>query len=142
MDPRDFQRLAERLAGIDGSAERRSAISRCYYATFHVAMEHLRAMRFPIGKGAAAHGEVQRCLINSGSREVMQAGASMQQLHTHRIRADYDLARKDAELSTTANSAVVRARDSIAMLDSAFAGAARASIQAAITKWRHDNGYP
>lgn len=68
MDPRDFHALAVRLATgtAPAAADCRTAISRAYYAVFNVAAEHLRGMGFPIGKGAAAHGEVQKCLANGG----------------------------------------------------------------------------
>ena len=70
MNPRDYQRLAERwVAGPAPSlAECRAAISRAYYAAFNAAAEQLRAAGFPIGKGAAAHGEVRHCLVHSRGR--------------------------------------------------------------------------
>src|SRR5438552_6773642 len=101
MNPREFQKLAVRLSATAGSAERRTAISRSYYAAFNVAASHLRAMKFPIAKGAAAHGEVRHCLANSGNIDVIQTANSLREMHAHRIRADYELERQDIESAAT-----------------------------------------
>ena len=58
MDPREFHRLAQRLASQGSPAECRTAVSRAYYSTFNVGAEMLRGLGFRIRKGAAAHGEV------------------------------------------------------------------------------------
>ncbi|HEY8751336.1 MAG TPA: hypothetical protein VIM11_25360 [Tepidisphaeraceae bacterium] len=142
MDPREFQRLAVQLAASASAAERRTSVSRCYYAVFNVAAEHLRSLKFPVGKGAAAHGEVRLCLINSGVFDLMDAGATLQVLHTARIRADYQMERQDAESGSTASANVATATRLIALLDQSFAGASRSKIQASITQWRRANGYP
>jgi hypothetical protein len=142
MDPREFQRLALQLATSSGAAERRSAVSRGYYAAFNVASEHLRALKFTLGKGAAAHGEIRLCLVNSGTRELMDAGVTLQELHTRRIRADYQLDNRDAELGSTVDVTVATAAAVISKLDAAFSGSARGAILASITKWRRENGYP
>src|SRR5271163_4382234 len=66
MDPRDLLDLARKLALGATAADRRTAVGRSYYAVFNVAAEHLRTLGFRISRGAAAHGEVQKCLSNSG----------------------------------------------------------------------------
>lgn len=44
MNPREFYDLAGRLVKINSRAEIRSAISRAYYAAFHVGLEVLGGM--------------------------------------------------------------------------------------------------
>jgi hypothetical protein len=142
MDPRDFQKLALQLATAGGAAERRTAISRSYYAAFNVAANHLRSMKFPIGKGAAAHGEVRHCLANAGNAELVEAGRWLGSLHSQRIRADYELDRKDVEAGADVSANTATASNVIALLDACFGGPARTPTQAAIAAWRRANGYP
>lgn len=142
MDPRDFHTLAQRLAGSPTAAERRTAIGRSYYAVFNVAAEHLRASGFPIGKGAAAHGEIQKCLSNSGDAGVAAVASDLSDLHSQRNRADYQLDKPDVEKPGTAQAAVALAADLIRALDGAFVGPRRLQLQALIQKWLRDNGYP
>ena len=141
MDPRDFHALAARLAG-GTPAELRSAVSRSYYAVFNVAAETLRALNFAIGKGAAAHGEVQKCLSNAGDPTVAAVASDLDALHSRRNRADYQLDRADVENRKNVQGAVSQAGVMIRVLAAAFGGPQRAQLQAAIQKWRRDNGYP
>jgi hypothetical protein len=144
MDPRDFHSLAVRLcsAPTGSPAEFRTAIGRSYYAVFNVAADHLRQQGFSIGKGAAAHGEVQKCLMNSADPAVIAVGTELSFLHTNRNRADYHLAPSDVDKGVNARRIVNNAGRVIADLDAAFRGPKGASIAAAISKWRRDNGYP
>jgi uncharacterized protein (UPF0332 family) len=142
MDPREFHKLAARLAAGSSAAEYRTAIGRAYYAAFNVGAEWLRALGFALGKGPAAHGEVQRCLVNSGDAQVSDAGAKISRLHSQRIRADYHLGAADVEIRANANFFVNFAGEIIRTLDAAFSGPHRAQLQSAIAKWRRDNGYP
>jgi len=142
MDPREFQRLAVRLAGGPTPAERRTSISRCYYAAFNVAAEHLRSLKFPVSKGGAAHGEVRLCLVNAANRELIEAANILQELHTRRIRADYQLDRSDPETASTASTSVATAAKVIQLMDATSSGLNRPQIQSAIAFWRRANGYP
>ncbi|HZL35056.1 MAG TPA: hypothetical protein VFC78_07085 [Tepidisphaeraceae bacterium] len=139
MDPREFTALAIRLtqrATAGTPAECRTAISRAYYAAFNVGAEHLRTMGFRVGKGAAAHGEVQRSLANSGNAGVVAAASELNDLHTSRNRADYQLDRLDVESSANARGFVAQAQVAIRALDAAFGGLERAQLQVSIQKWR------
>src|SRR5579884_2686180 len=117
MDPREFNRLAQRLAAGSSPAEFRSAISRAYYAVFNVGAEVLRSLGFRVGRGAAAHGEVQFCLQNSGDPEVAAVASELRNLHSLRNRADYQLDRTDAETALIATSTVATASALIHTLD-------------------------
>lgn len=142
MDPRDFHALALRLAAGPGAAEHRSAISRSYYAAFNVGAATLRGLGFPIGKGAAAHGEVQKCLWNAGDAAVSAAASLLDELHSRRNRADYQLERTDAESAVSAHAAGRLAGEAIETLDRLFSGPQRPQLQATIQRWRRANGYP
>jgi hypothetical protein len=141
MDPREFQSLAVQFAG-GTAAHRRTAISRSYYAVFNVAAAHLRSLGFRIRKGAAAHGEIQHCLANSGDTVVAGIGSELHELHSARIRADYQLDQLDIEQAPVVAQTVAIAGIQILTLDSAFTGPRRPQLQAAIEKWRKENGYP
>src|SRR5687768_2959177 len=132
MDPRDFITLAARLAAGSSASECRTAISRSYYAVFNVGAAHLRDLGFLVGKGAAAHGEVQKCLSNSRVPDVVLAGSQMNNLHSSRNRADYQLERPEVEKPDNAQAIVVLARDLIQALDVSFRGPQRAQLQTTI----------
>jgi hypothetical protein len=142
MDPRDFIALAARLAAGSSASECRTAISRSYYAVFNVGAAHLRDLGFSVGKGAAAHGEVQRCLSNSGLSDVVLVGSELNNLHSSRNRADYQLERPDVERPANAQAIVALARNLIQTLDMSIRGPERVQLQATIRQWRRDNGYP
>lgn len=142
MNPRDFQLVAQKLSGGATAAERRTAISRAYYAVFNTAAEILRDLGFPVGKGAAAHGEVHRCLANSGDRAVEMVATELGDLHSTRNHADYQLDRQDVERAANARAAATTAAEIIRTLDAVFQGPQRLQLQSAIQKWRKDNGYP
>ena len=140
MDPRDFQTLAVSLVN-GGPAGARSAVSRCYYAAFNVAAAHLRSMGFRVSRGAAAHGEVRLCLMNSGDAELQAVATRLNDLHHARNRADYQLDRNDIERVADVRNFVSIAGAQIHVMDVAFSSRG-AQLQAAIAKWRKENGYP
>lgn len=142
MDPRDFHKLAIRLAGGSSAADCRTAIGRAYYAVFNVGAQHLRNLGFKVRKGPGAHGEVQLCLANSGDADVMRAASDIGLLHSRRNKADYQLDHRDVEDPAVVRTVVDSAGQRIVTLDTAFTGPRRAVIHAAITKWRRENGYP
>jgi len=60
MTGRDFLALADQLASGGTEAEWRSAISRAYYAAFHVARELLQDLRFSVPHADRAHAYLSR----------------------------------------------------------------------------------
>jgi hypothetical protein len=142
MNPRDFQRLAELLAAGPTVAERRTSIGRAYYAAFNVGAERLRGMGFRLSKGAAAHGEVRNCLMNRKDPVVASVASQLGLLHTFRNRADYQLDQMDIEGPSMAAKCAKQSSEIIRTLDTTFHGSQRATLQAAITQWRRENGYP
>ena len=142
MDPREFHRLAQRLVSQGTAAECRTAVSRAYYATFNVGAEILRGLGFRVGKGAAAHGEVYHCLSNCLDPEVEDAASEINDLHRQRNQADYQLEVTNVERPAIVIKIVQTAGAVIGDLDTAFTGPRRPQLQAAIAKWRKENGYP
>jgi hypothetical protein len=142
MDPREFHQLAVRLANGASAAEFRTASGRAYYAAFNVAADHLRSLQFRIKRSAAAHGEIQHCLANSGDPGISKIGSDLTLLHSQRNRADYQLNVTDIETRFAAQGNANTADKIILPLDAAFAGPQRAQIQSAIASWRRANGYP
>jgi uncharacterized protein (UPF0332 family) len=89
--PVDFLALANRLAGGASEAEWRTAVSRAYYAAFHVARRLLDDLGFRVPDGDQAHRYLWLRLSNCGDPHVQQAGSALNTLRGYRNRADYDL---------------------------------------------------
>ena len=102
MRPRAFHELATRLASSEDPADLRTAISRAYYAVYHVAREMLESASFRISKGPAGHAEVFRCLSNCGIPELQRMSSDLGDLRSRRNDADYDLKNEYVELPSTA----------------------------------------
>ena len=106
MDPKQFQFLASRLSEHGAyPAEFRTAISRSYYAVFHLGLDLLDGMGFSIPENPNAHEEVYRHLNNSGDKDLVKVAVKMGDLRTKRIHADYRLSRSDGESNQPAQLA-------------------------------------
>ena len=138
MDFRKFLALADRLAQGTSQAEWRTAISRAYYAAFHVAAERVEQMGFRVPrKTEQIHVYVARRFGNAGIANVSSAGSDLNDLRTDRNRADYE----KATVITAANAAdsVDIARRIIAVLDDLRKDAALSTqITEAIKKYERD----
>jgi uncharacterized protein (UPF0332 family) len=91
MNPRDFLSLAEALITELSEADWRTAVSRGYYAAFHVARELLEACGFVVPRADQAHAYLQLRLVNCGHADVGEAGRDLGDLRRLRNHADYDL---------------------------------------------------
>src|SRR6267154_1443857 len=92
MTGRDFLPLARQLLGLGGEAARRSAVSRAYYAAFHVARDLLAGLGFVVPRADRAHEYLYRRLNNCGLPTVRVAAGKLHDLRSRRNQADYDLA--------------------------------------------------
>lgn len=140
MDPREFYQLALRLVDGASPAEVRTAISRAYYATFHVGAEILRGMGFRISQSAKGHDDVQKRLSNSGDPEVMRVGSQLVDLRHRRNEADYDLNREATENPKTARGIVEQANRMIQTLDLCRQGSKCTQVIQAIRDWERMTG--
>jgi uncharacterized protein (UPF0332 family) len=136
MNWRDFLTLASRLPGGTTEADWRTAISRAYYAAFHVARELLSDLRFTVPRADRAHQYLVYRLSNSGEPAVEQAGRNLETLRRLRNRADYD----DAPPVTQpqAAAAVPLAEGVIRALDDARQEPARTQIVDAMIVYERD----
>jgi uncharacterized protein (UPF0332 family) len=85
--------LAEQLAAGSSQAEWRSAVSRAYYAAFHMARRLLEQCEFQVSRSEQAHAYLWRRLSNAGHGDTQFAGRELDSLRGQRTRADYDLDR-------------------------------------------------
>lgn len=135
MNPREFYNLAENLAASGSPAEVRTAVSRAYYASFHVGVEILSKMGFVIKRSALGHQDVYRRLCNIGNVEVRKLGSKLGDLQTKRNAADYDLDKKWVEGTKTLEGIMKNAREIIDNLERLCSGPNRDSIRNAIRDW-------
>jgi uncharacterized protein (UPF0332 family) len=136
MNARDFLTVADRLLQGTTEAEWRSALSRAYYAAFHVGLELLTACGFVVPARDRAHAFVWIRLANSGHAAVNHAGNGLRSLRGDRNWADYDLARPLAPAVVAqrvqAAKAIVRA------LEAAGQDPLKSQITAAIRVYERD----
>jgi uncharacterized protein (UPF0332 family) len=90
MNWRDFLSLAARVAADATEAEWRTAVSRAYYAAFHVARQVLTDLNFTVPRADRAHQYLVFRLSNCGESAVEQSGRDLETLRRLRNRADYD----------------------------------------------------
>lgn len=136
MDFRDYLNLAVALVNGSSEAEWRSAVSRAYYAAFHVAREFLASLNFTVPHAERAHGYLWLRLANAGHADVCDAGNRLNALRRERNRADYD-----AHISVSQSSArthVQRAEEIIQALDAAAIEPIRTQIIDAMKIYERD----
>jgi uncharacterized protein (UPF0332 family) len=126
MNARDFLTLAQGLARQSAEAEWRTAVSRAYYAAFHVARDLLEGLGFTVPHADAAHGYLWLRLANSGNPQTVQAGNDLNAPRRDRNVADYELRR--TILQGVALSRIGLASDVIRILDAATAEPTRTRI--------------
>lgn len=139
MDPREFLNLATELVVVRkaGAAHFRGAIGRAYYATLNRVTQILGDLGFPAAVGPQVHGNAVRLLQQSGDNALQIVGGLLSDLHGDRIKADYDLERKDVEKMTAAQSAVETAVSIFKDLDGFAADLARRSAVTAALNPRY-----
>jgi uncharacterized protein (UPF0332 family) len=92
MNGRDFYPLAVQLAGGSTEAAWRTAVSRAYYAAFHVARDLFEGLGFRVPHADLAHKYLVYRLSNCGDSPVQGAGALLDALRGYRNQADYEMA--------------------------------------------------
>lgn len=88
----DYLVLAQHLAQRDDEASQRSAISRAYYAAFHVARRHVMQTHPEVilPRHGAVH-DVVWTTLERGAREERAAAHGGKRLRQKRTLADYEL---------------------------------------------------
>ena len=136
MNFRDFLTLAATLAAGATEAEWRSAVSRAYYAAFHLACDLLRDLGFTVPHSERAHAYLWLRLSNSGHPDGRNAGLNLRQLRQQRTRADYDPLRTVS--ATTAANDLQTAEEIIRVLDAAAQDPPRTQIMDAMKIYARD----
>ena len=136
MNWRDFLALAARLAANATEADWRTAVSRAYYAAFHVARQLLADLNFTVPRADRAHQYLVFRLSNCGESAVEQAGRDLETLRRLRNRADYD----DVPAVTQAQAvaAVRLAEGIIQVLDAARLEPTRTRMRDAMIVYERD----
>jgi len=113
MNSRDFLAVAEELIEGDTEAHWRSAVSRAYYAAFHVARLLMGRCGFRVPESDRAHAYLGHRLNNAGHDGASQAGRRLDLLRDLRNEADYDLwrglSRGDADARVEMARSVIEA---------------------------------
>jgi uncharacterized protein (UPF0332 family) len=136
MNWRDFLPLATRLAAGTTEADWRTAVSRAYYAAFHVARRLLADLRFTVPRADRAHQYLVFRLSNSGEAAVEQAGRDLETLRRLRNRADYD--ETPVLPQPQASAAVQIAEGIIQALDAAGQDPARTRVRDTMIVYERD----
>lgn len=136
MNWHDFLPIASRLAAETTEADWRTAVSRAYYAAFHVARRLLADLRFTVPRADRAHQYLVFRLSNSGEASVEQAGRDLDTLRRLRNRADYD--ETPALMKPQAVAAVQLDEGIIQSLDAARKEPVRTRIRDAMIVYERD----
>ena len=87
MQPNEFLTVALDLAR-GSAAEKRTAVSRAYYASYHIGANVIQTLGGRVGGGFSAHGKVFKSLGGCGVTEVAKLGEKIKNLHGWRRKAD------------------------------------------------------
>lgn len=136
MNFREFLEVADGLVQGDTEGDWRSAVSRAYYAAFHVGRTFLQALGFQVPQAEQAHGFIWLRLSNCNQADLQSTGSGLNDLRKNRNQADYDERRFVS--AHRAADAVAAARDIIETLDAAFAEPFRTQITEAIKTYERD----
>jgi uncharacterized protein (UPF0332 family) len=136
MNWRDFLALATRLVTGTTEADWRSAVSRAYYAAFHVTRRLFADLRFTVPRADRAHQYLVFRLSNCGEPAEAQAGRDLETLRRLRNRADYDEAPPLTQPQAAA--AVQLAAGIVQVLDAARQGPALTRMRDAMIAYERD----
>jgi uncharacterized protein (UPF0332 family) len=124
MKPDDFLALAIRLSSSSAEAERRSAVSRAYYGTFHWARELIDSCGVTLPASDHIHSTLVRCLQHSGDPRLETAGRKLDSLRSERNQADYNLADRRFTNATFVQIQITSARQIADAISNAIADTA------------------
>jgi len=136
MNGQDYLRLAESLVVGSTEAEWRSAVSRAYYAAFHIARGLLISCGFNVPSKETAHAYLWQRLLNAGHPPTITAGGDLQTLRRDRNRADYEFDRPLAQ--RTATTQVNDAKKLIRVLEAAAYEPTKTQITDAVKIYERD----
>ena len=91
MEGKDFLEVANRLFKSAHEADRRTSVSRSYYAVFNHVKTVLESFGITLSSDASTHQKICQYLRNSGLDEAEGAAQNLSSLRTTRNDADYDM---------------------------------------------------
>lgn len=91
MEARDFLEVAKKLQDSENEAERRTAVSRAYYAAFNFVKGFLANAQITLPTAATGHERAHQYLLNSGLSEARKLADDLSALRLRRNDADYEL---------------------------------------------------
>jgi uncharacterized protein (UPF0332 family) len=131
-----FLALARTLAADSTEAAWRTAVSRAYYAAFHVTKQLMGELGFKVPPDASGHRYLIHRISNCGDSNVAVAGQSLDDLRRQRTSADYQL--HLLQRKGNAQAAVDLADRIIQSLNSARQNPTRTRITEAIKIYERD----
>ena len=130
MRPEVFLDVADELAHLGGPGHLRSAVSRAYYAVFHVASDASAALGAP---RANSHDVIGDRFQTSDDPEISEIGQRFLDLKAARHRADYRLSQSQGvEDSSSVMVHLREARDLVGMFGELPTGALKEAATRAI----------
>jgi len=106
----------------------RGAVSRAYYAAFHIARQFLDGLGFNVPRADQAHAYLWLRLSNCGHPDLIKTGLRLNVLRRTRNWADYDL-----DQAFEHGLAVTRVADALTVVQLLDDAAATPTVLAAIT---------
>ncbi len=91
MEGIEFLKVAEKFKASNDEDERRTSVSRSYYAIFNQIKTHFHRHKIRIPDNYEAHGKIYKYLHNCGIGEIEQHAKSFQSLRKDRNQADYEM---------------------------------------------------
>ncbi len=91
MEGKEFLELAKKLQNSEVEAERRTSVSRAYYAIFNHIKSFLNSNNIKLTGAAQAHERAHQYLFNSGIEEAEDLADTLNNLRKRRNDADYEL---------------------------------------------------
>lgn len=131
----EFLERAKNYAEGPTEADWRSAVSRVYYAAFHVARALMSKLGFTAPRADLAHAFLWRRLGNGGHVPLALAGSRLNQLRGERNRADYDVG---SNLSWKETQAAVTSAAMIIATLQALSPEEQSAITEAMKTYEHD----
>jgi uncharacterized protein (UPF0332 family) len=135
VNGRDFLLAAKLLLPATLEAAWRSAVSRAYYAAFHVARQLLEDLGFRVPFGERAHAYLWLRLYNGGHPQIRLAGQRLNDLRTERNRADYELRRPVRQAQAAGH---VRLAEQLIQILDATSASTRTQITDAMKLYERD----
>ena len=137
MDGSIFIALSGRLVASKSASEAsdRTAVSRAYYGSFHVARAFLSELGFAPLRNANVHAFVCKCLYESGHPDARIAARELGDLQSARNRADYQLDDTEAGSRGYAILNVERAHRVVSALNGCQEENSRDTIRHGITEY-------